>query len=364
MTAYEMLQKAQGQIAQAPATPQPVAPSAPVTAPAPAPAPRKRTPKVQAPAPAPAPAPARPEPVAIAKSAAPLPAPVINTPTGEILSRGVLVSFSCPIPGNEKVDRETTKKVQKQERFGEHSGKWDKTIFPPARYKALSSLAATIRSWHYANTLDWPQPGAQLLPTANHKTYFDGMREWKAKMEEAKEAFLAALPEMREWAQKEHNGSYDDALYNEDRIRAKFAFDIAINPLPASDHFVESLRSLLGADAASVDERVQNGIQAAEQNLWDRLARPLQNIQSILSKKDSGNQTRVTDSLLENVLSIARMIPALNLSENPALAALASDAEAAFGGFKTEDLAENKDVRAEAIKRASEILRRLTGARS
>lgn len=279
----------------------------------------------------------------------------------DIYSKCLLVYFACSIPGNEKVDRKVTEEVKVSKAMGKDSGKWDKTIFPPSTYKALSAQASAARTWHYENTLAYPMPGLQLLPVLNYQKYCEGMRDWKRQMENARDEFIAKLPDIRLWAQVEHNGSYDASLYEEARIRSKFSFSINFTPLPASDHWASDLKSMLGVDASSVDETVKQAAQAAQAEVWERLITPLRNIQTILSKKENGDRTKITDSLLGNLREIAQSIPALNISNDPRLTQFANDAQAAFSGFTKADLADNASSRQEAIKKANDILRKMTG---
>ena len=349
MTAYEILQAAQrAQNAQQPAPVQP------------------------APAPAPA-APKQPSTPVARKSTAVKPVPpqwvasgvaaALQTPTNAdgCLSRAMLVAFNCSIPGNEKVDREMTAKVKKEHNLGKQAGKWDKIKFPPTVFKHVTHVAGAVRTWHYANTLRWPMAGLQLLPCKNHGDYCTGMRDWKAQFEAARDTFLSRLPDMIDWAKVEHNGSFDPSLYEEDDLRSRFSFDINFFPVPASDHFVGTIKNLLGQDVAAVDSIVVQAMAKAEEDLWERLSGKLVNITSILAKKDAGDRTRITDSLLGNVLEISRMIPALNVNDNAALAQFAAEAEQAFASLTTEKLATDADARAEAIKAADDILRRMRG---
>lgn len=330
MTAYELMMQAQREAAQSQPQPQPQ------------PKPQAQTPLAQA---------VR----AVDK------AQEISKLTEDVLSRGMLVAFSCPIPGNDKVDQGVTEKVKADQHLGKDSGKWNKTVFPPARYRTISKLAAAIRTWHYEQTLPWPMPGQQLLTTMKHEEYMTGMRERKAQMAKAQEDFIAALPEMREWAKKEHNGSFDSSLYEEERVRSKFRFDIILMPIPSSSHWVGQLRNLVGTDVEGVDELVEQGMIEAESAVWERLETPLRSIINVLGKKQSGDRTKVTDALLENILAIADAIPALNVNGNAKLARLAADAKAAFSGLTKQDLTEDADKRKAALKAADEIMQRMKG---
>lgn len=353
MTALELLEKARARAAasgQSPASqPQPA-----VQTPAPAPMPVQPA----KPAPAPKPAPAKPKPV-VAK-----PVPKIETDEHGYLSKCLLVTFSVSIPGNEKVDRQVTENVQKSQNMGKQSGKWEKYKFPPALYKQFLSMPANaMRAFHYANTLDWPMPGFQLLPCRNRDAYMKGLGQLKEQMEASVDRFIAKLEEIKAWAKREHNGSYDESLYTEAAIRSRCGFSVQTFPVPASDHYVDEVRSMLGSDATAVDELVGQGIKDAEESLWKRLIEPLRNIQTILTKKDSPDQTRITDSLLGNLLDIADLIPALNMNNDPALSQFAADAKAAFSGYTIEGLKKSQDTRKEAIRKADEILRKMGSSR-
>lgn len=279
----------------------------------------------------------------------------------DVLAKGILVVFSCPMPGNKKTDKQLTGEVKNEKHLGKDAGEWKKCIFNPAVYKVMKSVHDAARSWHYEQTLGWPITGLQLLPTMNHEAYCVGMRNWKAACAKADQDFLDKLGELEDWARINHNGSFDPKLYEYDKIKSKFGFSIDFTPIPASDHYAETLKGILGNDAFDVDSMVKDAVQNAERELWDRLIDPLRKITEILSKKDSGEQTRVTDSLLENVMAIAEMVPALNINGNPKLAEFGEMAKAAFQGLTKKDLAESEKARAKAIQSANELLAKMAG---
>lgn len=278
----------------------------------------------------------------------------------DVLAKGILVMFSCPMPGNRKTDKQVTSEVKRDKHMGDEAGDWRKCIFPPKEYAILMKAHNAARSYHYEQTLGWPITGLQLLPTGNHAKYCEGMREQKALCHAADQAFLAKLPEFEDWARIQHNGSFDASLYIHSKVAAKFDWKIDFQPIPASDHYATSIKSILGIDADNTDQLVATAIKDAQAELWQRLITPLENMIAILGKKDSGEQTRVTESLLENICGIADQIPALNLGD-AALDQFAKDAQSAFCGVTKKELSENSQARSEAIKAANALLAKMAG---
>jgi hypothetical protein len=278
-----------------------------------------------------------------------------------MLERGLLVVFSCPVPGNEKVDRQVTAKVQKTENMGKDSGKWDKTVFPPALHRALESVAGAARRFHYSQTLPWPITGARLLPAANHAAYVAGMADWHRRLDAARDEFLKELPAMREWARKEHNGSFDSSLYEEDRVAGRFGWSIVPQPLPCSDQWVGSLRDILGSDAMTVDGMLQDGMAKAEEDLRERILTPLQSMANALSKAAKGERTKISEALIANLAEISSLVPRLNVNGNAELDVAAADIGKAIDGLTKENLSEDEVRRQKTLDEVNKIMARMKG---
>lgn len=343
-TALEILKQVQAKQAaqgQAP-VPDPV-----VTAP---PAPPPPTPKP--------PKPSKPVPVV------PVVAPKITPPPVEdISSRALLVNIHLSCPGNSKVDQKFTEEVKQDKKLGEHSGRWNKCKFPPHIYAPLAAAFAAARSWHYANTLVYPETGWTMLPILNHNAYCAGFRQQKKVCEQARDTFLDQMDDIRAWAKREHNGNYDETLYDVEKLRREFRIESQFRPVPSGDHFAKEVRDLVGDDIARIDGAVQDAVAEAQRELWGRLLNPLSNMVTILGKREAGQKTRLDESLVENIQVIAALAPSLNVASDPRVDAFAAELAALVNGQSSENLSQDDQRRKDTLAEAKRILARMTGGK-
>lgn len=300
-----------------------------------------------------------------------------------IQDRAILVRLSISCPGENRQDLKLSNEVKREHSLGTESGKWVKHLYPPTALREVKALAGACRTYHNSVTLPWDQ-GVGILPAPLYYEYMEKVRDFRAKIEMLRDKFLDDPQKWVDWAVAQHNGSFDPGNYPgctqdssvpsgyridkaafAEAMAPAFAMEVDPMPVPTSNHFTQTISSLLGTDVASVDQRVAEGALNACRELLQRLLRPVAAMAAKLGeepkRKDDGTMREdivFRDSLVGNLIEIARIAPSLNLNDDPMIKQFIAEIEA-LTVLKPNELREDKSLREAARSRADELAKRM-----
>lgn len=283
----------------------------------------------------------------------------------QLQDKAILVKLSISLPGNTRTDVKITQDTISRENLGAKAGRWLKQLYPDEAMTPLVKLSGEIRTYHYTHTLAWTDEGYRILPTAHHAEYTDQMRKFHAAYDTARDTFVSRLPEWVAWAKQAHNGTFDPTCYPDaSRLERKFDFGLDFSPVPSGSDFRCSLnQDELDSMSQQVNERVNQATEAARLDLWHRLIEPLKAMADKLSEPDraKGQSPIFRDSLVSNLQDIAKLIPALNVTSDPELAAFAAEVQSTIAQVQPDTLRQSKSTRDQTAAQAKAILDRMSG---
>lgn len=292
--------------------------------------------------------------------------------------------LSISLPGENRQDPSLTDQVKAEHSLGRQSGRWIKALYPPEALQDIKKLDNAARAYHAAVTLPFDN-GIGILPAALVMDYATKMREFAAKRESLIESkFLADPGKWLTWALDNHNGTFDpdnypgvEKLPNDhwgmaceefrSAMREKFNFRTEPLPVPDAGHFTNTLRSLLGTDAESVDVRVADAMQEGMRELMRRLIAPVKAMaEKLVEQPKVGKDGTVKsdilfrDSLIGNLKEIAELAPKLNIAGDPVIDGFA-DQIGKLAAVKPDTLRDDRSERALKAAAAADLLKRLEG---
>jgi hypothetical protein len=307
----------------------------------------------------------------------------------KLAERAVLMRLSIGLPGEARQDPGLTDDVKREHALGSGAGKWIKSLFPPEALQKIKKLDNEARAYHLAVTLPFDS-GIGILPAPLVMEYGDRMRAFAAMREQLIEReFLADPQKWVDWAQRNHNGTFDPDLYpgcfpaadlpeaerlaqvlsdNTPRkflvdaeefrseMREKFSFRTEPLPVPDAAHFTSTMHSLLGTDAESINVRVADAMEEAQKELMKRLIAPVK----AMAEKLNEAKPIFRDTLIGNLQDIAKLAPKLNLSGDPVIDGFCKEI-AKLGSKDPEQLRKNTGDRSAAQVNAADLLKRLSG---
>jgi hypothetical protein len=315
------------------------------------------------------------------------------------------MKFSQGCPGNSRKDKVFTEEVKTQHGLGKDAGKWDKTLFPPGSMDEMKKIISEAYDYHNEVTFPYGAPpeendqakeedkkkgsgltGVGILPKLLIQEYVDNIRNFSARLAVAVEDWVKDPQKYIDWARAEHNGTFNaknypgceqlssgeiylDAEVFRKKMRSKFRIACEPLPVPASSHFEDEIAVLLGSDAESVDMRVRDAGVEAQKELLRRMINPVQHMAARLAgapcgcsacKGKASKSDRFNGTLVENVRSIAELVPKLNLGDDPHLNHFAKEMEA-LTKFNVDTLRDDEDTRKDAAAKAAEMFSKLSG---
>lgn len=279
--------------------------------------------------------------------------------TDSILGRAMLANVNIGLWEARKRDRKITEQVNAEYSTSQDAGSWHKRLFggKPAELSAVITAGAHLRNLHWEQTLPWSDAGWRLLPTENYFAYTETMRKGRERFEAAVEAFVKAYPRLVREAEAKLNGMYNAADYPAaSTVKYKYHVGLEFSPLPAGDDFRVSLpKKELDRVAKDVEERVTRAVESAMQEAWTRLG---DSIMVLRVKLDDGKYLR--ESMVEQLKEVAEVLGRLNLTKDAALERTRKQVLTDLATFDVTALRDDKDVRADAAKKADAILKQMS----
>lgn len=232
---------------------------------------------------------------------------------------------------------------------------------------AVQQWVTGFRTWIYNTTLPWDDNGGRVAKVERHMDFMmeagDRIRAGYALVED----FLAKYQSAIEEAKFKLNGMFNPLDYpTPEQVRHKFLFTIECEAVPEAADFrivdglpPEEVERLV----ASANERMDQRITAAIDEAYDRLREVVVKFATTLDDYGNKRIKKFNDTLSTNIGEIAGLIPALNLTSDPQLTALALEAKA-LTAYDLKDLRKDEAVRNAAIAEARLVAAKFPGATS
>lgn len=258
-----------------------------------------------------------------------------------------------------KKDKSESAKVNEQAGAVAGAANVNKQLFPEwPDLLAIQKWASGFRNWVYEATLPWDDSGWRIGRIEKHLEFTAAAA---AKIREAEillDTLIANYPAAVEQARFKLANMFDPSDYpTVNEVRRKFAFSLECQMLPN----VEDFRIIDGIPADEVEALVQAAETNTEQRLGAAMTMAYERLHEVVTKMYTTLEAfgdkkirKFNDTLLSNVVTLVDLMPALNLTGDPKLAALADKAKA-LTAYDLKDLRKDDAVRAAAIKEAQQL---------
>lgn len=276
--------------------------------------------------------------------------------------KAMLVSMRCKSFPNKVKDRAVTREVQQKHSAQPRTGDYAKNLISPDILKPITRIDYEMRSYHAHTTLPWEQ-GIRLLPSVQHMEYSRHMQEFVAARESAVNVVATNWVWHVEQSIKMLGSMGNLAEYpSADDFKRVHTVDIRIDPVPAAGHFMlEISESELARLEGDLETSINERLSGAMQEVSERLENQVRHIAEKLSKepglKEGGT---FRNSLIGNLAELLKILPALNITGDEKLTALAREAEERLLKDPAV-LRGNNAVRTETAEAAGDILERFSG---
>lgn len=271
-------------------------------------------------------------------------------PFNSLSSKALLVSVNISVWTGRKLDRQATKTANTAHAAAESAGSYHKKLLPgAAELELISTIASQARKYFYEQTLPWLSDGSRIIPSQNYIKFVNEFRAFRQKFDAAVNSFAAAYPALQQDAQYKLGSLYNPKEYPDPgQIFRKFSLEVNFLPMPdVSDFRVE----ISEQEKKEFLEKMHQVEANAIKDCWGRLHQVVKTAADKLTQPDA----IFRDSLLSNINEIVALLPALNVSNDPALESSRREVESLVAGLSADVLRDNKTERQKAADSLSEI---------
>jgi hypothetical protein len=244
-----------------------------------------------------------------------------------LATRAMLVRLTVRQWGSSKMDRRVTRDVTARENASADAARVTKSLLPKSALAAIKKVVSSARQITYLHTLPWLDDGMRILPAKAHKKYTKAMRPIQDDWRKAVAQFLVDYQSYVGVAQQRLGTMFDAGDYpSAAEVAERFELDVQIFQVPDDGDFRANV-SKADADAirASIRAATDKALREATREPWQRIAGMVghmaQKLADYVPPTDGAKAEGIwRDSLVTNVRELASVLPALNVSDDPALA--------------------------------------------
>jgi hypothetical protein len=272
-----------------------------------------------------------------------------------LTEKAMLLSLNISCWSARKFDKELTKELE--ESHGAYdSGRFNKLLIDKAYVNDIQRIASEARKFHYYNTLAWGKDNQRILLSVNYFDYMEKINEFSIKFSEEVKNFKKLYKMLIDRAQVRLNSMFNSSDYpTVEELKYKYGFSVDVNPIPAAGDFRVNLNADEVAEIQkNIEKKQHESIAAAMKDVWKRLYEIVSHMSEKLHQRDG----IFRDSLVDNVIKLAQMLPKLNLTDDPELMKIKEEVEQKLSA-DPENIRNNKGLRLETAENADEILKKM-----
>jgi len=234
--------------------------------------------------------------------------------------KAMLVGLSISAWTASKKDNKASESAKAQAGAKSSAGWFNKRLVDPAALQPISKLEGRIRDFHYRYTLPWSDNGDRVLPGAAYMDYMDGLRKLKTEFESEVAKFVSDYPQLVQNAREILGAMYDPKDYpTPESIAARFSVNTSFSVVPDAEDFrVDVGDEAVAAIKQNIEQNVQQRLHGATRECWDRL----HEVVSAMVIRLADDQAVFRDSLVDNIDTLVRILPKLNITNDPKLNAV------------------------------------------
>ena len=272
-----------------------------------------------------------------------------------IQDSAMLVDLNISVWTGRKQDKKVSEEIDAAKSTKVKAGNYHKRLLANTKLDEVQKLVASIRVWHYEQTLPWSDGGSRLLPMANFFDYKQKLGELETEYVQSVEEFLQQYPTLISAAAFQLGDLYNaDEYPSVEKLREKFRFKYVFLPVPEIGDFRVDVNEQHKAELVKQFEQFyENKLSDAMKDAWDRLHDCL----SKMSDKLAGEEKQIfRDSLVNNAVDLCSLLTKLNVTNDSKLESARKQLESALIGVTPKDLRDDDALRKDTKAKVDEIL--------
>jgi hypothetical protein len=265
-----------------------------------------------------------------------------------------------------KLDKSESEKVNQSNGAVAGAANVHKQLLPDSKeLLAVQKWANSFRTFIYTSTSPWDDAGWRIRSAAKHMEFMAEVGDRLTEGDLLVDGFVSAYLQEVVRAEVALGHMFRRSDYpGEQEVRTKFKFVVDVMPVSSAEDFrvvdggipQSEVDRLIKVTESSVQDRIQGAMGEAYEKLYQVVAK----MANTLEQYGAGTIKKFNDSLVENIVEIVGVMPALNLTGDPHLNALADDAKQ-LANYSVIDLRKSDTVRDAAINDARNLATKFKG---
>ena len=259
--------------------------------------------------------------------------------------RAMLMTLSLTAWSARKLDRKVTDKVNTDHGASHDAGRWNKQLLSKDALAEIARLDAEIRAHYYAVTSPWlDREGTRILSSVHAVSELQWFKTKRYEREDAVSRFVSGYPSFVDAAKIKLNGMFSEDDYPPaSTIAGKFRFAVSVDNVPDSEDFRVAMADGQAEDIKrEIEARSNAAVETVIRDCYSRISETVGRMSERLKAYkpkirtsgpmgdmgDARAEGIFRDSLVENVRELVALLPALNISGDPALTQIAARMQA------------------------------------
>lgn len=269
--------------------------------------------------------------------------------------KAMLVSLSISKPQLSKKDKETTTEVALDKSASESAVAVVKKLYPKHLMQPIQEVESSARRYVESVTQPWAR-GTALLPSRLFMDFQNQIGTFRLQFEQAVTVFLNNYVGVMSEAQLQQGSMFDASVYPDlSTLKSDFSFDVSYIPMGEVPTVMDGIEaSVLNDVRMEVEASTKAALANGQRALYQRLGAAIQRIAT-----QCGNEKgKIYESLTGNLEELLKVLPALNLADDPDFTRLCGEAKVLI--VNPVAIKTVPGVRESMAEKADDILRQMS----
>lgn len=271
----------------------------------------------------------------------------------------MIVNLRSGLWAGHRLDKAATQKITQDSNADADAARVNKHLIPKDALSDVVTAQGALRQHFYYNTLPWKDNGDRLLTRQTYARFINEHTELVQKFNEAVDDFLenryAAARAQAEFRMGDLFKPDDYPSTSE--LRHRFYVTLDIDAVAETGDFrVTMSESAAKQIRQDMEANLTSRVGRAMQDIWTRLAETLHHFTARME-----GDTTFRDTTVTNLEEIVAILPELNMTNDPNLAAICDDIKGALVGYSPSELRRDSHVRSAAAVEARRIMDNMAG---
>lgn len=273
--------------------------------------------------------------------------------TENISSKAMLVDLRISRWTARKLDKRASAEVAANNAVQSGAGRYYKSLIEGDALTAINKVADLARAYHYRMTLPWLDSGPRTLKSTAYFDYMEAMQDYASQFDAAVTGLINDYPLYRQEARRLLGTLFAaDDYPDTEEVKQRFGFRVRVMPLPtAGDFRVELGDGVSDEVREQIEADTRGAVKASLSEAYDRVRKVTEAFVGRLAQPG----TVFRDTLVDNARELAEVLPALNFTDDPHLAAIAERLANELTRFDPVDLRKDEGARRAAYVTAKDI---------